>query len=485
MSTAAALCRQAINHHDSTIHHLPPEVLAAVASHLDDKKSLIAATHVCHRWRSTFLSLPRLWSRVVFSDIQRALAFLERSKSVTVSVCLPGGNEPFPVVKESLKSIAGRLVGLKGAYNKFLGEFLTQPLPLLRDLDLFGPRSPPGRSLVPSLPSVRSLTTYAIDYPPLRVKNLTNFHFKLPPCLCISPTFGGGLLEFLRSCPLLEVVHFCYGHKHRDIGSTISGASTEMVSLPCLRSFTHDSFIDKVDMALFDRLSVPPTCDLAFAVVIRSRSPGNRPWAHAFPTPRNPSYISDVKTVKVIANFQDTHNPRPTFRTEFFNSKNARISFNRTSDPHSTSTFIKLLNFLESSGITHSVETLRLENLHEGLPMNLPDRLTNFDNLKTLILWQCRPAPFLFTPPPAMWCRTVQKLVVCLLPPTHPRGAWDEVADLRRVRNLAAQRKKHGVPLGAVTTFSRDIKYLSQGSRREMEELKSCVGSMEVVGLGD
>ena len=450
MSIAAALFRQAINHHDSTIHRLPPEILTAMASHLDDNESLVAATHVCHRWRSTFLSFPHLWSHVVFSNTQRALVFLERSRFIPVSVCLPGDDEPLPAVKESLKSIAGRLTRLEGGYRRSLDRFLTQPLPLLRDLGLFGSMDEPEKPSMQELPSVRSLTTHDLKHPPwLRVENLTNFRFELSLTLGIPPVFGRSLLKFLQSCPLLEVVHLCYGREVHDIEPT-TRPETEMVSLPCLRSFTHDSPIDEVDMALFDRLSVPPTCDLAFTIVIGDETPRDRPWTHAFPTPHNLSYISDIKTVKVMAGFWNLYAPRPTFRAEFFNSKNARISFTFTQSTGYVNYFasINLLKFLKSSGIAHSVETLYLENLDTRAQTDLAGYLTN---LKTLILG---PLPYL-------------------------RG---EVDALKMARSISVLRQNlYGVPLETVTVISRYIDDLLQECRREIEELKSYVGSVELV----
>jgi len=91
-----------INYHDSWIHCLPPEILDAMASHLEDDKSLVAATHVCHLWRTALLSSPRLWSYLDFDYEKRAMVFLERSKSSPVTVDFTESKNLSEVVRRTL-----------------------------------------------------------------------------------------------------------------------------------------------------------------------------------------------------------------------------------------------------------------------------------------------------------------------------------------------------------------------------------------------
>jgi hypothetical protein len=50
------------------------------------------------------------------------------------------------------------------------------------------------------------------------------------------------------------------------------------------------------------------------------------------------------------------------------------------------------------------------------------------------------------------------------------------------VRNLAASRREHGIPLKTVSLFLEDAEKLLQTSKGGIEELRSCVGSLEVAG---
>lgn len=472
---AVAMLRRMSNYHNSISHRLPPEILAAVASHLGDEKSLIIATYVCHFWRSALISSPRLWSRLTFENERRTAVFLERSKSAPVSVDLRANSEPSEAARESLMGITNRLTTLRGAHVPFLNELLVQPLPVLRNLDVVASGG---------LPSVGPLTSIDLGRPLFHVPHLTNFCFKLCGCSGSTGTarMGDGLLDFLRSCPQLEVAHFGYGEPGKDIEFTTREASTEAVSLPRLRSFTHESPVDTIYVGLFNRLSLPPTCDVEFT--IRDIFFTDKTWNCGFPTLRDSSYLSDVKAVKI--GFHAQKRDSTVVKTTFLNSKNMRVSFSRlsTSSTYSNSVWVaeRFLDFLGSNEMARSVETLSFE----GCPLlpqqgHFTPRLTRpllkLTNLKTLVLWRCNPVFFLRNPcPPAAWCPQVENLVVCLKP--HPREESDV---FKRVRDIAVLRKKHANPLKVVTLFARDAETLLLRCRGPIEELRSWVGSVEII----
>ena len=470
------MLRRMTNYHNSFSHRLPPEILAAVASHLRNDRSLITATYVCHFWRSTLISSPRLWSHLTFENERRTVAFLGRSKLAPVSVDLTSNREPSEVVRISLMGITNRLTALRGAHVPFLDELLVQPLPILRNLDVVTSGG---------LPSVGSL-----GRPLFHVPNLTNFCFKL--CRCsgspVTSRMGDGLLDFLRSCPQLEVAHFGYGDPGKDIEFATEVASTEAVSLPRLRSFTHESPVDAIHIGLFNRLSVPPTCDVEFT--IRGAFFVEKPWNSGFPTLRDPSYLTDVKTAKIA--FQVGSRGSILVKTTFSNSKNMRISFNRfsTSATYSNSVCVaeKFLDFLGGSEMARSIDTLHFEDC-PVLPAQghftprLTKPLLKLENLKTLVLWRCNPVFFLRSPcPPEAWCPHVEKLVVYPILSIRP---WEESDVSKRVRDIAVLRHEQGVPLKAVTLFARDAERLLQTCGGLIGELERCVESVEIVEAND
>ena len=480
------MLRRMINYRDPIIHCLPPELLAIVASHLPDDKSLIIATHVCHLWRSTFLSSPRLWSRLTLENERRTLVFLERSGSAPLSVDLMRNRRPPKIAREPLKRIIDRLTTLWGADSSFLDEILAQSPPVLRTLNAVQSPdqlwNPPTRSL----PSLRSLAITNIGRHLFHVPYLTNFLCKLTYHPRDTGNLENDLFDFFRSCPLLEVIFLSYGYSDTNIGSANNEASTEAVPLPHLRSFTHESRTNAVHVSLFNRLSLPPTCDVTFTTETWGRPLAEAPWDHRFPIPPEPSYLSHIKTAKTTADVQ----ARPiTLRTEFFSSKNRRISFSIKS--HSSSFCSPLavknvLDFLESSGVIHSIEVLHFEQYPRRTSQgsrasDLVEQLQRFYKLKSLVFLKCSPALFLGNPsPPVVWCPSVETLEIHLPSPRYKCEPKEEDI-LERIREIAVSRQKHGTPLKAVTLSLRDANKFLRRCRKQMKDLNGCVGSVQVL----
>ena len=458
------------NYHNSLTHRIPPEILGAIASHLEDDKSLINATSVCHLWRSVLLSSPRLWSHIIVKNERKALIFLERSKSAPVSIVLDfdGCNAPSKKLRKSLKRATKRLATLQAVHLplSLLGELLTQPLPILISLDVvtFGP-----------LPSVRTLAATNLN-------QLTNFSFALCNCSGFEflPGIGDSLLNFLRRCPLLEVIFLGYGERDEDIEFMTDEKSTKAVSLPFLQSFTHESPTDRIHMGLFNRLSLPPTCEVIFTITDVMAVGG--PWNLGFPTLPRGCSLSESKIINVT--FQDAGDGSVLIRIVFFIPEHTIISFNKRTIPltHLGSAWEvkRIVDFLGGSGIAHSVEILHFQHC----PVLPPERfisesLLKLGRLKTLVIWQSNPKFFLeLPPPPAVWCPNVEELVICPLPYGDPREPGDT---LEQVLDISMSRLECPNPLKAFTLYHRDIEGLLQICGRQIVKLMDCVQYVEVL----
>ena len=463
------MLRQMQNDKNSITHRLPPEILATVASHLDDDKSLIAATRVCYFWRSILLSSHCLWTHLTFKNELRALVFLERSKSAPISVDLTGLRRgPSQVVKESLKGIKNRLAVLRAEHGQFLEELLVQPLPILKSLDLVS---------LGGFPLVASLA-------PTNLFRLTNFCFELK-CLPGPPTtprVGDQLLNFLRNCPLLEVAFFSYGNPRADLEFTTDGAPIEATSLPLLRSFTHESPFDTIRLGLLNRLSLPPTCDIALKITDGYRKCITYPWGRGFPL-RGQSYLSDVKMAKITFHAYDRENIM--ISTTFFNSVHRKVSLNtltlKNVNPYSAFIVEKILDFFGGSEMAGSVETLHFERCPSpsggGPILDFSEQLHKLNRLKTLVLWQCDPEFFLGDPSTSsVWCHRVENLLVSSPSPSPCQSIESHV--LERVRAIVVSRKNHGTPFKSVSLYFGEAETLSQGSL--IEVLRSCAESVNV-----
>ena len=485
LSTSLAMIHRMKNRCTSVTYNLPPEILATVGSRLD-YESLISAIQTCNLWRTVLLSSPLLWSHFAseWGD-QRILWLLEISKSVPVSVDFKRRSVPSEVVGTSLKRISDRLISLQAVDISFLNELLVKPLPTLRSLDVITSGD---------LLSVKSLAATNLDPPLFHVPNLTSFCFKLiyhPRSSVATPRMGDNLLDFLRNCPLLEVAFFDYGDPCTDIEFTTDEESTEAVSLPYLRSFTHKSPVEIVHIGLFNRLSLQPTCDVAFTV---TDGIAVKQWEGAFPAPRDPSYLADVKEVKIAVHHGESGSV--VISATFLNSRDTKVSLNRGAHfpPWNDSFWVieNFLDFLGSNKVGRSVESLHFERCRVLMPPRYTPRgltapLLGLGSLETIVLSkQSNPAFLLMNPPqPAVWCPRVENLVVHLELPTIASYIREptERDVLERVRDIAASRWKYATPFKTVTLFLEDVETQSQECKLLIEELRSYVGSVKVGSL--
>ncbi|KAI0072816.1 hypothetical protein K474DRAFT_1667369 [Panus rudis PR-1116 ss-1] len=74
----------------SPIHRLPNELLAeifSISAHFcDTPTTVIYLSHVCRRWRSLILQLPKFWSTIDVENLDRTRAFFARSQDQPVTI---------------------------------------------------------------------------------------------------------------------------------------------------------------------------------------------------------------------------------------------------------------------------------------------------------------------------------------------------------------------------------------------------------------
>ena len=476
-----ALLRRMVNYHDSWIHRLPPEMLVAVASHLEDNASLVSATHVCHLWRMALLSSRHLWSHLDFANEERALVFLGGSKSAPLSVDLTGIDDPSEIVRESLKEITTRVTTLRAVHNYFLDQLMAQPMTTLEVLEISYhdynvlPPDEPTR-----LPSLTSLVISCFDPLRFRAPALTSFHLESTGSFLEQDQMAGSLVDFLRNCPLLEVIFISCGiqdNTHPDFDATIS--------LPFLRSFTHESPGDQYQLCLFNRLSLPSTCRVALAIdVTEDRS---YPWISGLPTPRDPSFLSDIKPVKIAAHTRNIGARKNciTFKVELTSSTRGTISFNRISRYSKHPPVFSHKGFLDILGSLKlkSVGTLSFDcfpvfqdRQPRAVAESVSRAMGKFWNLKTVILVGSNIILSLDNLDLSS-CPAIDALVFSSR--CYRESLYEDV--ICRLRDFAESRKKAGTPLKTLT-----IVYLFAGLRpSEVERLVSYVGSVEVLSVRD
>jgi len=222
-------------------------------------KDIITLTHVCRTWRRVFVSRPSLWTDVDCTDANKALVYLERSKSFPINLSLSKiGHLPppnhfvqiVPRVIGRLKSICiwGTLESLQG-----ITAHLSQPAPILDSLSITGTRGFGTEDL-----PVLTPTLFGGDLSSLRKLRLECVRAELPwknmvnltslKLVNTSPISTGQLLDFLEVASLLRKVNLC-------LKTPASGDQDgRLVSLTCLKKIC---IWGETSPGLLDHLLIP------------------------------------------------------------------------------------------------------------------------------------------------------------------------------------------------------------------------------------
>ena len=105
---------------------------------------MIALTHVCKAWREIFISRSSLWTDLDCKDTDKTRVYLERSKSLPVSMWLTSDEDVHPC-DPFFQIVTGRLgslsVHVAQRYLPHVTAHLSRPAPLLQKLLINAPRA--------------------------------------------------------------------------------------------------------------------------------------------------------------------------------------------------------------------------------------------------------------------------------------------------------------------------------------------------------
>jgi len=498
-----AALRRHINFQKSSIYRLHPEILPSIARHFESKSDLIRATHISCYWRSTLLSHPGLWARLDFRDTGRAIAFLERSKSASLHIDLTGDGE-IPPSFEFLCPHATRIVTLGLLDRPDQRELLSQRMPSLRGLEITNdiyededdlPHTPVDEETSWSFPSVTSLAvrnTYPI---PFHVPHLTRFKFRFTN-LVNKASILEDLLDFLRSCPLLEDLEISCPE---DFLSTDDHA----VSLPNLCTYTQimPSARGLYPLGLLNPFSLPLSC----AVTLKSWTAitTKNGVANILPRFQNPTCLAGARRISlsVTPTAFKGFGFQPSFlgKLEFVSNQggivclereiHVGVNYQRTPlrDLVGNDLKLGLLNHLKDLD-THSVEILCIEMVDlwddEAPTVDaVKEAMGLLGNIKSLVVSRSAVQPCLLA---LEWDTgadkdghgfpQIQTLVV------HSRSFLDPsgIDILRTLLPVARRRKVAGHPFKYVSVFLPDAPNLGD-SEGEVEELRGCIENFRLV----
>lgn len=223
--------------HLRPVNRLPPEILVKVLEARGEERDLIAATHVCARWRSILTSTSYLWTKINFKYPGKvACCYLERSKGALIDVKIEeGGYIPSPaeIPTGSFPWIARmKTLSIEGEMGRVqeIVEGLCQETPNLQSLRIEATRGAhsnfggnvnfPDNFLERYAPSLQTLEVYRISLFTFPLPRLTHLDWVTGTI----PIMIEELLELFESSPLLETIGI-----HGDIQTNMRGPLKKIV----------------------------------------------------------------------------------------------------------------------------------------------------------------------------------------------------------------------------------------------------------------
>lgn len=280
------------------VNRVPPEVLSLITDYYRKDgiadRNLLALTQVCRRWRDIHISRSLLWTRLDFKNIDKTLAYIQRSRSSALNLYLVEGeatDDAFALVIPHIRRL--KSLTIKGTRLPSVLRHFSCHAPLLKKLDI-KIRPGFGAVLVPTLfygdlPSLHTLRIGgAITHFPW--KNLANLQVvelarHSPNAYRITQ-----LLDFFESAPLLHTVELIHWQPFS------SDAPPErIVPLRCLKVLTATT--GSRPSILLHHLHIPAGASL----ILRTNSGGECPLTNYLQkSPRNFSNLSHITAINLL-----------------------------------------------------------------------------------------------------------------------------------------------------------------------------------------
>ena len=260
-----------------------------IPSFLVRDRDRIVATHVCRRWRDTFLSTPALWNTIALPHSpDKTAAYLERSGDTTLSISIIA-DEPEPSGWSIFFRMLGKHTHRFGAmrlywdyhYRGDIFAIMEGPFPRLTELEL----DIPDRAAVERieglhpLPPLRSLILHG-DMTCIRRFQPSNLR-KLGVS-CVEPGFPlQSLLEFLAEALLLEELEFEVDEDTITVAEL--GQDVPPVTLEGLQRIVFRGILPQSLRSLTSHIIHPHHTKITLACHL----PGTRGYPNSYPFPRS------------------------------------------------------------------------------------------------------------------------------------------------------------------------------------------------------
>jgi len=242
------------------VNRIPPEILSLIPDYCEANDELIKLTHVCHHWRTTFISRASLWTSLDCMNLDQTSTYIQRSGVAPLKIFLTAHRGTYYRDDALLLTLplfdrleALVFAGFSDDILKLIGQ-PSPPAPLLERLDIeisdaryvvFNSRLLDGNLSLCELRLSRVVTSL----PWRNLSNLTTFHFRGVPSNTITVT---QLLDFFEDVPLLREIKL-----NKSLPESSNAPAKRVVYLPHLRILGISAQLAPLILILLNHLHIP------------------------------------------------------------------------------------------------------------------------------------------------------------------------------------------------------------------------------------